>query len=550
MMKISSTGRNIIRRMRHILFLSLGYLIIFLIINPLEYPNFIVGDEWSSFRQIEAFEQGVYRLNAQKDTAFILQGVLAFLANILIGNVFLTVRLLNFIITLALGIGLYLLLDLLIKNPKAALLLSVIIFINPLFLFLSFTFYSEIYFLALLIWASYFLGIYYNFAPGSGNITHLVLGALLGGMSILVRQQGIILPASFCLVSLVKAKKVKSDFIVISAAALFFVLIYSLWPVYISWDKEYLLSGLVKLFGVTSSRRNWARYLVYLFMFPYFGLFLFPVLKKPRFNIFIAASSLFIAYVIFKFDVFPIGNVLSLGGIYSKTYGSFAGTLFDTFVFKILISILSGFGCVFFVLSAYRYLRSKHKYDFLTISLVLMIALYLLSNLAVSDVYDRYLLIPFVFVVLSLAKEFKSSINFSEISVLVLLFVFSFTLSFEYFLNKKISYALASSLIAENSKLSRVRVDDEFGKYHKSVESNDFTGLIYVHPEEETKCVVHKIYSLEKESNITKLISAKSGKFVDWPLESGYTRSYGYVSFYEPSRIMLGYVSTISLMCK
>ena len=90
------------------------------------------------------------------------------------------------------------------NSDKKAFLTTLILIFNPLVYFLSFTFYSEMYLLALLVWAFFFFHKYLNESKPKIKLYHLMISAILFGSTILVRQQGIILSGFISLFLLVK----------------------------------------------------------------------------------------------------------------------------------------------------------------------------------------------------------------------------------------------------------------------------------------------------------------------------------------------------------
>jgi len=128
-------------KLKYPLILLILYSLFFLWINPLKQSNFIVGDEWSSFRQIEAFQNGIFRLNGAKDTSFILQGVLAYALTFIISDNFFAVRVLNFFVSLVFLMGVFYLSEMLLRDEKKSF------FAHPACGFQSFSLFSKLHIL-------------------------------------------------------------------------------------------------------------------------------------------------------------------------------------------------------------------------------------------------------------------------------------------------------------------------------------------------------------------------------------------------------------------
>jgi len=495
---------------KYLLILITIYFSFFLFINPLKQAHYIVGDEWSSFRQIEAFQKGIYRLNSAKDTSFILQGVMSYLTTFIVKDNFLAVRILNLITSLIFCTGLYFLSKSLTDDPKKSFLVSLLIIFNPIIYFLSFTFYSEIYLLTLLVWSIYFFDCYYKVEDRAAKIggvpttlIFLIFAALLSGASILVRQQGIIIPAVFCLLTLFKNfKQNKKAVLIVVGITTSFVLIYGLWPIYLEWNKEYLFSGFVKLLNKKTEYFKPKDYYPYFFTLLYFGFFAFPFVQKTKLKIHQIVGAILISYIAFIYGNFPIGNIFSLAGYFVKDQNIEPISLFNNVVFKIFISLIQGFGTVY-LLATFKKLATQFNALNNTQKLLLISAiLYFVSNFYIADVYDRYLVLPFTFLMLAFAKNYlEFNLNLISKVTLVILIIISFLLTYEFVQTRQIEYKMAFDNPKNISKLSRIQVTEEFGKYIKSKEVGDYTGLIYPHPEDKFQCTITKIYPNTIKSN-------------------------------------------------
>ena len=73
------------------------YLVAYLFVFP--FGEFVVNDDWIFVRQIEAFLQGAFKINALVDPTFIAQGVSGFLWSKVFGLSFFSLRMLTLVFT-------------------------------------------------------------------------------------------------------------------------------------------------------------------------------------------------------------------------------------------------------------------------------------------------------------------------------------------------------------------------------------------------------------------------------------------------------------------
>lgn len=544
----------------YILAIVFLYLLFFVFINPLKQPKYIVGDEWSSFRQIEAFQKGIYRLNGAKDTSFILQGILGYVTTFIIKDNFLAVRTLNLLVSLAFCVGTFVLSKLITKDDKKAFLVSILIIFNPLVYFLSFTFYSEIYLVTLLIWAIYFFEKYFNEENKKSQIKYLILGALFSGATVLVRQQGIIVPFVFFLINFFKHNKgkniLKSLFtkqnIIFGSIIIFFVLVYGLWPVYIEWNKEYLFSGFVKLLNKKTTEFRPYDYIPYLFVFFYIAFFTFPLLQKFKIKFIGILSATLLSLVAFYYNNFPIGDMFSLGGYFIKDINQAPTSLFNNIVFKIFISLVQGFGTVYlFYIFKDVYKKIKKLSNIQTLLLVSALV-YFISNFYIADVYDRYIVVPSVLLILFFATEyFEYKLNFLNKLLSVSMVFLSALYLYDFVQTRQISHKIAFENPEKVSKLSKILLTEEFGKYTKSVEIKDYTGLIYPRPEDQFQCEITKFYfnSANENQNIFGYPIRSIIRIPDHNVKDTH-KLVSSVKTVEPSNFIFGFYEEINMYCK
>lgn len=549
-----------ISKYKYLLILLSIYITTFIYINPIKQPKYIVGDEWSSFRQIEAFQKGIFRLNGAKDTAFILQGILGYASTFIIEDNFLAIRTLNFLVSILFCVGTFLLSKSLTKDDKKSFLVSTLVIFNPLVYFLSFTFYSELYLLALLVWAIYFFNLYFSIDNLKQKILYLIIGSTLSGAAILVRQQAIIFSILFFLIAFLKdfknitnlKKLFTKQIFIYSFIILTFILIYGLWPVYIDWNREYLFSGFVKLMNKKTSEFRLNDYIPYLFSIFYLAFFSFPLLQKTKLNVFTFLSGLIFSNVAFVYGNFAIGDMFSLGGYFVKDINQAPTSLFNNLIFKILISITQGFGTIYIFYIFKNVISNLKKLSNTQVLLLSAAIFYFISNFYIADVYDRYIVVPMVLLILFFSTSyFDFTLNFYKKFLLVFIVLMSVLYLYEFVQTRQLSYKLGFENPQKMSKLSKILLTEEFGKYTKSIESKDYTGLIYPRPENQFECEIMKIYfnTINEDNKIFGYPIKKLIYIPDHNVKDIY-KLVESIKITEPSNFIFGFYEEINIYCK
>lgn len=435
--------------------------------------SYIVNDEWIFFRQVEAFIDGIFRINSIIDPTFILQGLLGFIWSKLFGFSFENLHILSVLFSILFLFGLFKVLKRLKVDPKVQLAVLLVTIFNPILYHLSFTFMTEIYFLAFLIWALYFYLRYFDKA----SLWILFIAGVLTATAVLIRQPAAVLLFSFILILFIKGEKRKLHFVVPSLPVLLSIVVYLVWPRYSLED--------FGLFEKLTNLGDFQRSLpLYLFSAFYLTFFVSPLILKTKLKINKALILLILIFslVIYKWDVFPLGNILVLEGILAENEPIFYLSLLNNPVFKIFISL-------FISISLFKLLKFlPKKLDLINKFLILNFGLFFLLNLLIGDYFDRYLLIPFLFLIVYLARKIKFE-NISWAAV-VFIIVFSLVLQNDYLNKVKTRWNHAFRLQEETGKLVTIGVDPAYGKYYKSKKIKDYSGFVYPNPTECCSCVV------------------------------------------------------------
>ncbi len=455
------------------------YLLLIIFVSP--FGEFSINDDWVYRRQVEAFASGEYRINSQIDPSIILHVALGFLWTKLFGVSFLTLRLLTMTQTIFLFVGIYKVLGALLPfSSKLRTPYFLLLVLNPLLLISSFTFMTEISFLLFYVWSVYFYLIYLK----DKKIEYLLLGTLFCGFSFLVRQVGLVLYVGVFISSLRTLRNYKHLFV--SGLLLsVFVVTWAIWPRFAVTGTE---GGLPDLLSKTLLTTNLLARLQALYFLPiYITYFFLPFgffLKLPTkvLLIFRYLGSVFLAIPIFKYDIFPMGNVLYIEALYAKSNFQNNLSLFDNILFKYAISYLISFALIGLLINAFLVLKESGL-KFKTLQPAnLFLALLVMGNLFIlilgNDLYDRYLL-PLFFSIAFLAYFAVSSYQkLGSYILLSLTTLITAVLLQDFFAQTPIRWSQAIQINNIYGYKTQVSVDDVFTKYMYSVKLNDFSGLL------------------------------------------------------------------------
>src|SRR3989344_7783045 len=161
--------------------------------------NYPVNDDWIFVRQIEAFNQGIFSLNAELDPPFISQGFLGLLWGKVFGISFINLQILTFLITLlATLVFIYMLKEMNVKK-SIIVLCAILFFFNPIIFISAFTFMTENYYLLFFTGSVYF---YIKYLQNKNKSFYMVVGSILVLISILIRQVGILIGLSLIIILL------------------------------------------------------------------------------------------------------------------------------------------------------------------------------------------------------------------------------------------------------------------------------------------------------------------------------------------------------------
>jgi hypothetical protein len=155
--------------------------------------NFPLSDDWAYAHTARSLcTTGSFEFLPWTGASVVAQAGYGALICKLVGFSFTALRISTVVIAVVGAIGFALLLDLLGVGRETKALAVAGFALSPLYVNLAFTFMTDVPFAVLAVWASYF----YARALGGAGRMHLLAGALVASVSVLVRQQGVFVGAA------------------------------------------------------------------------------------------------------------------------------------------------------------------------------------------------------------------------------------------------------------------------------------------------------------------------------------------------------------------
>jgi len=440
------------------------YLLGVLLVNPL--GNFPINDDWLFQRQIEAFSKGIFKMNVLIDPTFIFQAVLGRLWSLFFGYGFVSLRIFTIILTLLFFIGISLILDLIKTNRKTKLVVLLCLAFNPLIFTSSLTFMTEIYFLVTTVFSFYFFLKFFE----SKNLYHLLLGSIFCAFSFLVRQVGLVTFIAFLISNLLfrfRDKNFCRNLITSLLPLLVGFVILKYWPSYgvgkaIIFESKFLSVKILQVF----------------FSVPLIAFFVGPVIlmylkKLSRLSV---LTALPIALLIFKHDVFPLGNVFYLESLYSKVSFRNDLSLFNNVIFKSLVSLYVGILIVALFWILFDVIKKRPRNVFL-----FLVSLgYLVSAFLGTDTYDRYLLpfvVSFVVLIVSLNLE-EEPMHFRTILFCLVFMAFvTLFLNYEFMTVRRLKWDQVKNIQERFAIGEEIFLDGVYTKYVYASDTNNYSGF-------------------------------------------------------------------------
>lgn len=480
---------------------TLVYVLSVLVISP--WHDIAINDDWDFYLHVRYLLDGYFTKNSLIDSVFIFQGFLGYIWAKLFGLSFVSLRVLTIIFNIIFIYGTSKVLKQLKVNKKVSFVALFTVTFNPIIFTSSLTFMTETYFLAFFIFSLYFYIKYFE----TKNFKSLIYACLLALISGLIRQFGLVVFASYLLFSLIK--KEKKDFLIILVFALVTALVSLNWPQY-SVNSLSIGEKISKFF--VSFESFWGQVQNSVWVLTYLGLFLLPFVglviknKKRFFVIFLLSCVFFIS--VYNSNIFPIGNVFYLEGLYSKNDFIHDIHLFDNIPFKLFISFITTFSVISFIFFILDSFSLKKLSDINLLFLILSLVMFF-SVIFANGIFDRYFINLFFVLTLwisySLRDYYGYQVKYYLLPIL-LIFIISLFLNIEFFNSNKIKWAYAQEIQKERELSTEVFVNGAFTRLH--------TNLKYKDPKDVKRPVTVGIkwecfaqnYTIENENILNKLL--------------------------------------------
>lgn len=481
--------------------------------------NYPVNDDWIFVRQVEAFNNGIFKLSAELDPSFLTQGFLGLLWSKIFGTSFISFQILTILITL---LGLCFLIKILkyFKVDKKLIVVTSLLYIfNPIIFNSTFSFMTDNYFLTFMLGSIYFLVKALGVKKEEKReidqkvVKNVILGSLFIFLTALTRQIGVFIGISFILAVFYgvfvekgkeKSKNVDKYIIFVVIVVLLGLAMPVFWPDY----------GSNRMF-ILSEELLW-RFKQWFLSIYYFPLFMFPLLfglKTKQKKVLFAILLVIFSAIVYYLDIFSIGNVLYIENLHTKSDFKSNFSLFDNMFFKLGLATLIGYAfskiVIFFKEKIGDRKCSLDKIDvFLIVFALLNFGILLIS----SDFYDRYLLPVFICFLLLFIKKYGSYIKVNwqiMVSTGLLIFI-SIVLQWEFSTKTRVKWNQARAITEKTGYYKQIDLDDTYRNYTATVKENDYTGMVDTKVFDK-ECYVQE-YTVDTDSKLLMYVQAWEDK--------------------------------------
>lgn len=511
------------------------YVLSVLILKP--WGNFPISDDFFYLTQVKAFSMGVFIKSALIDPTFILQAFIGLIWGKVFGITYVSLRVLTVIFSILCIVGVDKILSFFNVRKSIKTLSLVLVAFIPQFYACSLTFMSENYFLSFILFSLY------NFLlfTKTNKNKYLLIASILGGLSMMIRQYGVVLFITYLSVYIMtslSSKLRKLDIKKILTISIPFIILGGLgifWPKYFNFEhtKSEDFSAYLASFEDIVSR------ILSINLIPYIGYLLLPftipafIKVKKKIVIPILLVSIFLSFFIYKNNVFSIGNLFYLEGLHARLVPTIRENLFNNVPFKMFISYLVSLSFITLVyylvrelIKFYRSLDVKKvvrlipnlensSYLLLFISLI---GFYLIVMIT-DRVFDRYLLNFFVILVILVsiyADKYKFNPGKLSFLMILLISIITFFLVFDYYRLNKLKWNLADRLSTEiGVDRYKIFIDNVYARTVYMEQTENYKGLLTPNPEDyHPYCFVQE-YTSQNKNILNDFISTitKKGLF-------------------------------------
>src|SRR3989339_160920 len=453
------------------------YIITLLAINP--FGEFVVNDEWAHSRQVEAFINHVWRIQANTDAVLILQAFIGYFASLLFGFSHTLLKLTSVASAIFLLTGVYMIIRFFELPKKLMYFVLLMTAFNPLIFHLSAIFMTDIPFLALFTWSLFF----FSRGIATSNKRDEFFGIIFSSFSVLIRQAGVVPFIAYVTVKAYKhfteKERLNMNF---WAGVVVFALFFSLSLLYPRYSADStgilvkLTSDLIRIRDIPSRIMELLTFVIY------FGFFLSPLVYavKPlskKNSLLTLLLAIPLVYLTYKLNVFFVGNILYTEGLYAKHEPVLVLNILSHQTTKVLLSLIIGVASAKFLVLLLKYKPDTTNF-FLGLTVLGSLSILLFPN----DLYDRYFLPLFIATLLYLAYNIgKTPLNtWKAGGFLLLLAGISVILNYDYFNTIKAKWQTASDITSKTGVKTKIYVNGTFTKHVVTKKTGDFTGLTYI----------------------------------------------------------------------
>jgi hypothetical protein len=461
--------------------------------------NFAISDDFYYLTQVKAFSMGIFTKSALVTPTFVLQGLIGLIWGKVFGISYTSLRILTVLFSILCIIGIDKILSLFNVKKALKILTILLITFNPYFYASSLSFMTEIYFLFFLLWSLYYFLLYTK----TNKDKNLLIACVLGGLSIMVRQYGVVLFIVYLFVYLLtnldyKFKKVEfKKILYIVVPFVMFGCLGIFWPKFINPDFPKSINNFLFFTNLSSIVSRLTR----IWVIPYICYFLLPftipylIKSKKLIKVLIAFISLPTAYLFFKMNIFTIGNIFYLEGLYAKSYTKINPNIFNNSLFKLVVSYLIALSfttIAFCLVRKFVNLIGSLSLKKIHISipkienasnlifLLLLIGFYFVVMIT-DRVFDRYLINFFILLIIFIAIEAeKENFKIGKVSIFLCIFLCSITflLTFDYYKKYQLKWMFAGRVSKEvGVDKHRIFVDSTYEKAIYMDLLNNFKGI-------------------------------------------------------------------------
>lgn len=425
------------------IFLTIIWLLAILIVNPI--GDFPLNDDWVYAYSVKELLAGNWVILDIVSLNLFGQMIWGYLFSAIFGYSYTILRLSVLILSLITILGAYQLILDSTKSKNRALLGAILIFFNPIFFSLSFTFMTDVPFLTCCIWAL----VYYFRALDLTSIHYnLLLAGLLTFCAASIRQVGLFLPVAYLAYFLIQKRwKIWALIPLMITISGMWLLKHFLGHVHTGQGQiTDLLASLTSINGLVQAFLRLLPRLGGVFLFS--GLFFFPLIlfaTRPlwltmttKAKKYLAIISLPLIGILFLgFAKFPAGNIFYNLGVGPKTlkdaYLIQANNLTTAssviWIAINILTLLGGFLLIFYLLNVIWQLFTNSKIPKKNSFFWLAFLTYLPFIVLLPAFFDRYtlplLILMLLGIISGLPKEISVKFSYKMILPFMILILFS-----------------------------------------------------------------------------------------------------------------------------